>query len=56
MKNLLFICVILIVLFKTGNVFSNSQIFTVNNIAINKKHMKTKIILQTKFSKKVLRS
>ena len=36
MKNLLFIFYILIILFKTGNVLSNNNIFNVNNIEINK--------------------
>ena len=36
MKNLIFIFYILIILFKTGNVFSNNNIFNVNNIEINK--------------------
>ena len=52
MKNLLFICIILIVLFKTGNVFSNSQIFTVNNIAINKKTYENKDNFANKVFKK----
>ena len=34
MKNLIFICCILIILFKTGNVLSNNNIFSVNNIEI----------------------
>ena len=34
MKNLIFICSILIILFKTGNVLSNNNIFNVNNIEI----------------------
>ena len=36
MKNLIFIFYILIILFKTGNVLSNNNIFNVNNIEINK--------------------
>ena len=36
MKNLIFIYCILIILFKTGNVLSNNNIFNVNNIEINK--------------------
>ena len=36
MKNLIFICCILIILFKTGNVLSDNNIFNVNNIEINK--------------------
>ena len=35
MKNLIFISFILIILFKTGNVFSDNNIFNVNNIEIN---------------------
>jgi len=36
MKNLIFICCILIILFKTGNVLSSNNIFSVNNIEITK--------------------
>ncbi len=36
MKNLIFICCILIILFKTGNVLSDNNIFNVNNIEISK--------------------
>ncbi len=36
MKNLIFICCILIIFFKTGNVLSSNKIFNVNNIEINK--------------------
>ena len=36
MKNLIFICCILIILFKTGNVFSDNNIFNVNNVEISK--------------------
>jgi hypothetical protein len=36
MKNFIFIFSILIILFKTGNVLSNNNIFNVNNIKINK--------------------
>ncbi len=42
MKNFIFISCILVILFKTGNVLSNSQIFSVNNIEINKKTYKNK--------------
>ena len=42
MKNLLFIFIILIVLFKTGNVLSNNNIFNVNNIKINGEISKNK--------------
>ena len=34
MKNLIFICFILIILFKTGNVLSSNSIFNVNNVEI----------------------
>ena len=37
MKNSIFICCILIILFKTGNVLSDNNIFNVNNIEIDKK-------------------
>ena len=40
MKNLIFISYILIILFKTGNVLSNNNIFNVNNIAISKETYK----------------
>ena len=36
MKNLIFIFCILIILFKTGNVFSDNNIFNVNNVEISK--------------------
>ena len=36
MKNLIFICCILIILFKTGNVLSSNNIFSVNNVEITK--------------------
>ncbi len=36
MKNLIFICCILIILLKTGNVLSDNNIFNVNNIEISK--------------------
>jgi len=36
MKNLIFICCILIILFKTGNVLSDNNIFNVNNVEISK--------------------
>ena len=36
MKNLKLIVCILIILFKTGNLFSDNNIFNVNNIEINK--------------------
>ena len=40
MKNLVFIFRILIILFKTGNVLSDNNIFNVNNIEINKETSK----------------
>jgi len=48
MKNLVFIFCILIILFKTGNVLSNNNIFNVNNIKIDGKiyENKEKIINQ----------
>ena len=42
MKNLIFTFSILIILFKTGNVLSDSYIFNVNNIEISKKIQKIK--------------
>ena len=42
MKNLIFIFSILILLFKTGNVLSDNNIFNVNNIEINKDITKNK--------------
>ena len=42
MKNLIFISCILIILFKTGNVLSDNNIFNVNNIEINKEIYKNK--------------
>ncbi len=42
MRNLIFIKFILIVLFQTGNVLSENNIFNVNNIEINKKTYKNK--------------
>ena len=42
MKNIKFICIILIILFKTGNVLSVESIFTVNNIEVNKNAFKNK--------------
>tara|TARA_B100000965_G_scaffold381033_1_gene378116 strand:- start:1068 stop:2111 length:1044 start_codon:yes stop_codon:yes gene_type:complete len=42
MKNLVFIFYILIILFKTGNVLSNNNIFNVNNIKIDGKIYKNK--------------
>ena len=38
MKNLIFICCIIIILFKTGNVLSKENIFNVNNIQLVNKH------------------
>ncbi len=42
MKNLIFICCIIIILFKTGNVLSDNKLFNVNNIEISKKNIKNK--------------
>ena len=42
MKNLKFIFIILIILFKTGNVLCAESIFTVNNIQVNKNAFKNK--------------
>ena len=42
MKYLKFIFIILIVLFKTGNVLSNNNIFNVNNVEVNKEIYKNK--------------
>jgi len=42
MKNLIFICSILIILFKTETVLSDNNIFNVNNIEINKEISKNK--------------
>tara|TARA_B100001093_G_scaffold273725_1_gene261613 strand:+ start:73 stop:1119 length:1047 start_codon:yes stop_codon:yes gene_type:complete len=42
MKNLVFIFCIIIILFKTGNVLSDNNIFNVNNIEINKESYKNK--------------
>ena len=42
MKNLKFLIIILIILFKTGNVLSSESIFTVNNIEVNKNTFKNK--------------
>ncbi|OUW10878.1 MAG: hypothetical protein CBD26_04125 [Candidatus Pelagibacter sp. TMED166] len=42
MKNFIFICSILIILFKTGNVLSDNNIFNVNNIEISKDISKNK--------------
>ena len=42
MKNFIFICFILSILFKTGNVLSDNNIFNVNNIKINAENSKNK--------------
>ena len=42
MKNLIFLCIIIIILFKTGNVLSDSNIFNVNNVEIAKETSKNK--------------
>ena len=52
MKNLIFICCILIILFKTGNVLSDNNIFNVNNIEINQETSKNKEkLVNTAFQK-----
>ncbi len=42
MKNLIFLSIIIIILFKTGNVLSNNNIFNVNNIEISNEFSKNK--------------
>ena len=42
MKNFTFVICILVILLKTGNVLSDSSIFTVNNILVNKNTFKNK--------------
>ena len=42
MKNLIIIFSILIILFKTGNVLSDNNIFNVNNVEINKEFSSNK--------------
>ena len=42
MKNLIFICCILIIFFKTGNVLSDNNIFNVNNVTISKENSKNR--------------
>jgi len=52
MKNLIFICCILIILFKTGNVLSDNNIFNVNNVEISKEIYKNKEkLVNTAFQK-----
>ena len=48
MKNLIFICCILIILFKTGNVLSDNKIFNVNNVEISKEISRNKDKLVSK--------
>jgi len=48
MKNLIFIFCILIILFKTGNVLSDNNIFNVNNVEISKETYKNKEKLVSK--------
>ena len=52
MKNLIFISFILIILFKTGNVLSDNNIFNVNNVEINKEISKNKEKLTNQAFKK----
>ena len=52
MKNLIFISLILIILFKTGNVLSDNNIFNVNNIEISQENSENKEkIVNTAFQK-----
>ena len=52
MKNLIFISFILIILFKTGNVLSDNNIFNVNNIEISQETSKNKEkLVNTAFKK-----
>ena len=52
MKNLIFISFILIILFKTGNVLSDNNIFNVNNIEISQETSKNKEkLVNTAFQK-----
>ena len=48
MKNIIFLSCILIILFKTGNVLSDNNIFNVNNIDLNKENSENKEILINK--------
>ena len=52
MKNLIYIFCIIIVLFQTGNVLSNSNLFSVNNIEIGSKKIKNKENLVNRAFKK----
>ena len=52
MKFFIYIISILIVLFKTGNVLSDSNLFNVNNIEISTKEIKNKQNLVNKAFKK----
>ena len=52
MKSLIFIFCILIILFKTGNVLSDTNIFDVNNIEIEKKGKISNEVLANKAIKK----
>ena len=52
MKILLFIYCILIILFKTGNVLSDNNIFNVNNVEIIKENSKNKEEMINKAFKK----
>ena len=52
MKNLIFIYSILIILFKTGNVFSDNNIFNVNNVEIIKENSKNEDEMINKAFKK----
>ena len=55
MKNLIFICSILIILFKTGNVLSNNNIFNVNNVEISNEITKNREKLVNQSFKKAFK-
>ena len=56
MKYFLFIAGIIIILFKTGNVLSDNNIFNVNNIEISKENSKNKVKLVDQAFKKAFDS
>ena len=56
MKSYKLILIILIVFFKTGNVLSNTNIFDVNNIEIEKKIKDSNEILANQLLKKALKN
>ena len=59
MKNLIFICSILIILFKTGNVLSNNNIFNVNieieNVTPNSREIQVNKAFQKAFDQLINR-